>query len=306
MDSQDQSAPLQDTVDQRRADKMLLIEMLTEYGAEERLVTEDELLTAFLERAEHMPSLTVSEVERALEELPDPRFEGPDSRTVALEMERIKEMEKTQPGSAPDPDVPGLRETRRRICRRELLQGLLTPHEAPRSADGTKLDADTVSASGSAKDDVPGISSSETRKLTRDYAETLLKELAKENEDVANLTSRKGSICWYYKPQMSTTYARILSTASDRKAQVAGVVRDCSRDYPRPVPLEMFEYPPFLYPAGDLQQCLHKMADDPEYQDIRFTESSVGTIYLYSSRYLDETYAAFLADREDVGVIDSP
>ena len=55
-----------------------------------------------------------------------------------------------------------------------------------------------------------------------------------------------------------------------------------------------------------MQQCLRDMAETGEYADIRFTESSVGTVYLYSTRYLDEDYAAFLAEKEDVGAIASP
>ena len=55
-----------------------------------------------------------------------------------------------------------------------------------------------------------------------------------------------------------------------------------------------------------LQQCLRDMAETEEYADISFTESSVGTVYLYSTRYLDEDYAAFLAEKEDVGAIASP
>ena len=108
------------------------------------------------------------------------------------------------------------------------------------------------------------------------------------------------------QPQMSSLYARILSTANNKMVQVASVVRESSRDYPRPVALEIFEYPPFLFEADALQQCLRDMAENPEYADIKFTESSVGTVYLYSTRYLDEDYAAFLAENEDVGAIASP
>ena len=140
----------------------------------------------------------------------------------------------------------------------------------------------------------------------REHEAALLAELLDESEDVAAFTAWDNKEYYHYKPQMSSLYAGILSTANNRMVQVASVVRDSSRDYPRPVPLEIFEYPPFLFEAEALQQCLRDMAETGEYADIRFTESSVGTVYLYSTRYLDEDYAAFLAEKEDVGAIASP
>mgnify|MGYP000691653810 CR=1 FL=1 len=131
-------------------------------------------------------------------------------------------------------------------------------------------------------------------------------ELLAENDELAVFTAWDGKEYYHYKPQMSSLYARILSTANNKMVQVASVVRESSRDYPRPVALEIFEYPPFLFEADALQQCLRDMDENPEYADIKFTESSVGTVYLYSTRYLDEDYAAFLAENEDVGAIASP
>ena len=134
----------------------------------------------------------------------------------------------------------------------------------------------------------------------------LLAGLLAENVDVAVFTAWDNREYYHYKPQMSSLYARILSTGNNKMVQIASVVRESSRDYPRPVALEIFEYPPFLFEAEALQQCLRDMAENAEYADIRFTESSVGTVYLYSAQYLDEDYAAFLAENEDVGAIASP
>ena len=233
--------------------------------------------------------------------MPDPRFEGPDSQTVAADMARIKAMEKAQPGSAPDPEVPGLRKTRRLLSRRQLLSSLLHPAEALAESG-----ADPAQATESAPAAEPAEAATAPRVVEREYAAALLTELLAEDEDVAAFTAWDKKEYYHYKPQMSSLYAGILSTANNRMVQVASVVRDSSRDYPRPVALEIFEYPPFLFEAEALQQCLRDMAESEEYADIRFTESSVGTVYLYSTRYLDEDYAAFLAENEDVGAIASP
>ena len=288
-------------VDQRKADKVLLVETLADFSSDERLVTADELLAAFMERAALAPPVTVAHVRQELEALPDPRFEGPDSQSVAADMARIKAMEKAQPGSAPDPEVPGLRKTRRLLSRRQLLSSLLHPAEALAESG-----ADPAQATESAPAAEPAEAVAAPRVVEREYAAALLAELQAENEDVAAFTAWDKKEYYHYKPQMSSLYAGILSTANNRMVQVASVVRDSSRDYPRPVALEIFEYPPFLFEAEALQQCLRDMAETEEYADISFTESSVGTVYLYSTRYLDEDYAAFLAENEDVGAIASP
>ena len=287
-------------VNQRSADKVLLVETLADFSSDERLVTAAELLAAFTERAAATPPVTVAQVREELETLPDPRFEGPDSETVAADMARIKAMEKAQPGSAPDPEVPGLRKTRRLLSRRQLLTSLLHPAEALAAPE------DAEKAAESAPVAEPAQPAAAPRVVDGEYAVALLAELLTENDEVAVLTAWDDKEYYHYKPQMSSLYARILSTANNKMVQVASVVRESSRDYPRPVPLEIFEYPPFLFEADALQQCLRDMDENPEYADIKFTESSVGTVYLYSTRYLDEDYAAFLAENEDVGAIASP
>lgn len=295
-------------VDQRRADTVLLVETLADYSAEERLVTAEELLAGFMERASKTPPVTVAQVREELETLPDPRFEGPDAQTVAADMERLKAMEKAQPGSAPDPEVPGLRKTRRLLSRRQLLSSLLHPAEALSASDATNAATSAEQAAEAEGADAPAPAevSAAPRVVDPAYAAALLAELLAEDDDVAVFTAWDGKEYYHYKPQMSGLYARILSTGNNKMVQVASVVRESSRDYPRPVALELFEYPPFLFAAEALQQCLRDMAANPEYADIQFTESSVGTVYLYSSKYLDEDYAAFLAENEDVGAIASP
>ena len=288
-------------VNQRSADKVLLVETLADFSSDERLVTAAELLAAFTERAAATPPVTVAQVREELQTLPDPRFEGPDSETVAADMARIKAMEKAQPGSAPDPEVPGLRKTRRLLSRRQLLTSLLHPAEALAAPEDTAEQA---------MEAAPAVESAQVAAAPRvvdgEYAAALLAELLTENDEVAVFTAWDNKEYYHYKPQLSSLYARILSTANNKMVQVASVVRESSRDYPRPVALEIFEYPPFLFEADALQQCLRDMAENPEYADIKFTESSVGTVYLYSTRYLDEDYAAFLAENEDVGAIASP
>lgn len=304
--------PARRDVSQREADILLLAETLADCGAEERLVTRDELLDLFLERARLAPPVDAAQLERELEELPDPRFEGPDPETMAANIRRAKAMKDAFPGTSPDPEAPGIRKTRRLLSRRTLLTALLRPGEAAAEAAAPEAQppaqpAEPVKAAQAAQTPEP-VEPVEPapRELDRDYAAALLDELEQGNTDVASLTAWDGARYYHYKPMMSAMYARILASGNNPGVQLADVVRESSRDYPRPVPVEMFEYPPFNVTPEALQQCLHAMAQDPDFGDIRFTESSVGTVYLYSTRHLDAAYAAFLAENQDLGAIKSP
>jgi hypothetical protein len=48
------------------------------------------------------------------------------------------------------------------------------------------------------------------------------------------------------------------------------------------------------------------MAADAGFGDVGFVESAVGTVYLYSSAYLDRDYATFLAGRLGVDLALNP
>ncbi|MDR0466987.1 MAG: hypothetical protein LBH94_06485 [Deltaproteobacteria bacterium] len=105
---------------------------------------------------------------------------------------------------------------------------------------------------------------------------------------------------------MSATYAEILAGKSAPCLLMAETVRKNSREYPRPIALDMFEYPPFDLEPEIIQGCLRRMAEDADFCDVGFVESSAGTVYLFSSRYLERDHAAFLAERLDVDLALNP
>ena len=105
---------------------------------------------------------------------------------------------------------------------------------------------------------------------------------------------------------MSATYAEILAGKSAPCRLMAETVRKNSKEYPRPIALDIFEYPPFDLEPEIIRDCLRRMAADAGFDDISFVESSVGTVYLYSKKYLDRDYAAFLAERLDVDLALNP
>lgn len=123
---------------------------------------------------------------------------------------------------------------------------------------------------------------------------------------VCSLESWDKVTYYHYRPLLSCSYARILSAENNPVEQVVDMIRESSRVYPRPVAIGVFEEPPFGIEAEELQEMLKMIAQDPEKQDIRFTTSSIGTVFLYSNKYLEDGYAEFLAEEQDVGAVMNP
>lgn len=104
----------------------------------------------------------------------------------------------------------------------------------------------------------------------------------------------------YHAPDLlSRTFARILDRKGSPLLLMAEEIRANSRDYPRPVPVELFEAPPFDLSPEEIGHVLQAMAADPGYQDISFTTAPTGAVYLFSTLHLERGYAAFLALRSE-------
>jgi hypothetical protein len=72
------------------------------------------------------------------------------------------------------------------------------------------------------------------------------------------------------------------------------------------VPLDIFRESPFDLTQEEILDCLKKMAEQGEYQDITQTTTSIGTIFLYSTQHLEPDYASSLAEWLDVGQANNP
>ncbi len=116
---------------------------------------------------------------------------------------------------------------------------------------------------------------------------------------IASLASLSGRTLYHDPALLSRTYARILDRGGDPPRLMAEEIRANSRDYPRPVPVELFEAPPFDLAPAVIEAALKAMAAGEEYRDITFTTTSQGTVYLFSSLYLERNYATFLAQQDE-------
>lgn len=136
--------------------------------------------------------------------------------------------------------------------------------------------------------------------------DALLAETLATHQDLAAFTSISGEILYHAPSRLSRTYAGILDRKSSPDLLIAEEVRRNSAEYPRPLSLELFEQAPFDLNPEQIEASLKTMAASPELEDISFTTTSTGAVYLFSSRHLERPYAAFLAERADTGLSQNP
>jgi hypothetical protein len=137
--------------------------------------------------------------------------------------------------------------------------------------------------------------------------ETFLEQVLKENPDVRKITGRNGIPYYFSVQSLSETYAEILVRKSENPLWlIAEVVRENSRLYPRPVPVDSFLELPFKLTREEIAECLVTMGEQKEYQDIAQTITSIGTLFLYSTQHLEPDHAFTLAEWLDVGQVNNP
>jgi len=141
----------------------------------------------------------------------------------------------------------------------------------------------------------------------RFHLEIVLKEAVEQKEDIKEISGSNGIPCYYSTMSLTEAYVRILIQRKENPLSLmAEIVRENSSVYPRPVPLDIFKESPFDFTQDELLVCLKKMAEEREYQDIAQTITSIGTMFLYSTQYLEPDYASSLAEWLDVGQVNNP
>jgi hypothetical protein len=138
-------------------------------------------------------------------------------------------------------------------------------------------------------------------------ASSIFEETLQRNEDLRERKGKDGLSRYYSSLTMSEAYATLLARKEeDLLLMMAEIIRENSAIYPRPVPLAIFMESPFDLSQEEIVECLKKMGQKAEYQDIAQTTTSIGTIFLYSSRHLDPDHASMLAEWLDVGQANNP
>jgi hypothetical protein len=181
-----------------------------------------------------------------------------------------------------------------RLATQEEVLAMVLAAVASSPAKGENAGADTIAPPCPAC-----LSQEELNSLDSQELETLLGGILANHPDLAAFESLTGQTVYHAPELLSHTYARILDRKGSPLALMAEEIRANSRDYPRPVPVELFEAQPFDLTPEDIGQSLQAMAASPDYQDIAFTTTSSGAVFLFSTLHLERGYAAFLAQRAE-------
>lgn len=278
------------TLSRRKADILILIDIVTEKSRQVELITRNDLFTAFAEKAAVAPVPDAEELLLSAEKAVDLAVgRGEEGQTSVVQFRSKKEMREHAD------DVPTTRAQREVFSRREALRNLLAGNVAAAVED--------VKASEAG---VPVAQKAEPREITREYFDSVTAEALEGDYGFAHLISWDNVEYFHYRPLLSGSYARFLSTQGDPAQMLCDAVRESSRVYPRPIVLGAFQEPPYNLTPEVLQELMHTLPSNPETRDIRYTETSIGTIYLYSDKYLEDDYADFLAEHLDVDVVMSP
>ena len=274
-----------------KADELILIDLVTEKSRKVELMPRDELCEAFKEKAALAPEPEVDELLADAEKQMDRTYNRAPG-TVSFVPPKTRSKEEREKNREL---VPTLRDQREAFTRRELLRSLI-------AGDLHHAEAVAAEAEKEAAQQAPA----EPRDITDEYFNEVLYAVLADDCGVAKPIAWDEKEYYHYRPLLSASYARILSAKNNPVEQLCDRVRECSRIYPRPVLLGAFQDEPFNFTPEALQEILQKLPEDPKTNDIKFTQSSLGTVYLYSNRYLDDDYADFLVEHIDVDLVMSP
>lgn len=115
--------------------------------------------------------------------------------------------------------------------------------------------------------------------------------------DIALMQGKKATYL-YSAALLSHSFAMALyHTAEDNDvATFVDVVRTESSTYPRPVGIDSFMNPPYLWAPARTREVYQKTIATSSFKDIHETQASNGRTYYYSDMYLSEAQARSLAE----------
>lgn len=256
---------------------LTLIDIVTQSSRRVELIDRDALYEAFCEKAAKAAVPTAQELVDETQAKFDKVLHNPENEHP-MHFRSKKEMK------ADADKVPTMTAQREAFSRRELIATLLSGRVTEALA--------AAEAQAKAKAEVKG----EEREITPEYFDKVLSEVLAGEYGIGRFESWDNKEFFHFRPLLSGSYARMLSTKNNPIEAVVDMVRETSRIYPALTPIDVFQAPPFDMKPEDLQQILKQISEDPEKKDIRFTTNSVDAVFLYSNRYIDDDYAGALAD----------
>ena len=273
------------------ADILILIDLVADASRRVELIGRPALFAAFREKAAAAPIPKAHDLLKDAERQMDSTYNRAPG-TVSFVPPKTKNREEREANRL---KVPTLRDQREAFTRRELLRGLL---------EGRLTETAEAIERENAVSEAPV--AAEVREITEEYFNQVVEFALARDCGIAILTSWDEKEYFHYRPLLSASYARILSAKNNPAEMICDLVREHSRIYPRPVTIGTFQEEPFNLKPEELQELMQAFSKDPKKSDIKFTTSSLGTVFLYSNKYLEDDYADFLAQHLDVDQVMSP
>lgn len=260
-----------------KAHVLLLADIVADFSGRTELAEKGKVKELFLRQVKTVALPDAAELQAAAETSTDAVLE----RALKRKEEQEFEVQLTPQGKVDlyEAEHPNLRPSRKALSRREMLRSLVRGDIHPSDLQ-TEEELE--------------------KELPEDYFETVCKATEDGNLGVFSITAPDGGEYLYFKPLMSHSYARILAVKDNAEALVCDQIRENSRIYPRPVPSQMFLESPFDFDVPTLECLLQSIGRKEENKDIKFTQTSSGTIFLYSDKYLDDDLAEFLAEEQEM------
>ncbi|OON97307.1 MAG: hypothetical protein ATN32_05695 [Candidatus Epulonipiscium fishelsonii] len=139
--------------------------------------------------------------------------------------------------------------------------------------------------------------------LNKENITSLLKE--KDNyEELQNLVVLKmDKHIFYYNGEMFTerfATVQALIESKDILNTIANCVRYDCKVYPRPMQISTLQKIPYNYTHDEILGAVARMRFEDKYSDIDIVKASNGNICIYSTIYMSERYATFLAEQLEV------
>jgi len=175
------------------------------------------------------------------------------------------------------------------------------------NADGNVIPVHNEIVNLIREDSRNGIISSEKRILacTSDCGELSgLTGKLSENTDFADIKEIRSSKALYFCSTnfMSDSYAElaVMLEEKDLLRMVVSTIRNDCKVYPRPTSIEIFKDSPYHISDDEIQDLLKILESDKQYSDISFCRTSVDSIYLYSTEYMQKAQAEYLSEWDAV------
>lgn len=271
-----------ETLSRFKSDVLLLIDLVAADSDSVKLTEPESLKERFIEKASRAPLASVdklkAELARSTDEFFREKLLAAPNAPVPI---RVK-------GSKTEALPPTTREQRKILTRRELIRELI---------NGNLTESTLVAESNDPE---------QAREITPEYFDAVYRAAIEGDFGLAEFCAWDKKVFCHYKPLLSSSYARLLSAQNNPVELLRNTVREESRLYPRPTPITVFEDIPFNFSPEQIEDILQNLNNDPKSTDIRFTTSSLGTVFLYSTRYLEDDYADFLAEHIDVEIAENP